>query len=223
MKRALLTVALLLALPAVVAAQTVTSCPGCVLGVYDSSDTRQNYGYWDASGNNAFKELFISIDFDPGSGLSGLTGIELSISGLPSGALPPSDEWFPSPAAVLGSDIRTPADTTGTAEGGKNIAWDNCLADNRNLGKITMISVAPVGTDRVIRILHRFPPQNPEFPHLLFNQCDAPAYTKTAVTGGCYVLNPTPANPCGQTIGGCLIRCTAVEPATWSGIKRLYR
>ena len=222
MRRTLLMAALLLGLPAVVKAGV--SCPGCTIGVYDSIHTRQNYGFWDTS-QSFFKDIWVSIDYDPASGISGLTGIELSISGLPSGPIPASDQWFPSPAAIIGSDIRTPADTTGTAEGGKNIAWDPCLADARTLGQITMISVAPIGTDRVIRVLHRFPPQNPEFPFLLFNQCDAPVYTQTHPTGGCYVLNPTV--PCGHTVGGCLLRgpdCTvAVDLKTWSGIKRLYR
>jgi len=217
MRRTLLTVALLLGLPAVVMAQV--NCPLCTIGVYDSSNTRQNFGFWETG--SFTKEVFINIDYDPASGISGLTGIELSISGLPSGPIGASVQWFPAPAATIGSDIRTPADTTGTLEGGMNVAWDNCLADARNLGSITMASVAPIGTDRVLRVLHKFPPSNPEFPRLLFNQCDAPAFTKTSVTGGCYVINPTV--PCGQTVGGCVLRCDAVDSKTWSEIKSLYR
>jgi len=199
------------------------SCPICTIGVYDDSNTRQNFGYWDTS-QSFFKDVFVSVDYDPASGINGLQGIELSISGLPSGPIGAQDQWFPDPAVRIGSDIRTPADTTGTAEGGKNIAWDDCLADARNLGQITMISVAPVGNDRVIRVLHRFPPSNPTFPFLLFNQCDAPLYTQTSVTGGCYVLNPTV--PCGKTVNGCtLVGCgpVAVELKTWTRIKSLYR
>src|SRR5262245_48006521 len=218
MRRTLLTAAFLLVLPAVVMAQV--HCPGCTIGVYDSSNTRQNFGFWPAS--DFSKDIFVNIHYDPASGISGLTGIELSISGIPAGAIPPSDQWFPAPAVTIGSDIRTPPDTTGTAEGGKNIAWDNCLADDRNLGQITMISVAPVGNDKVIRVLHKFPPSNPEFPFLSFNQCDGPAFTKTAVTGGCYVLNPTV--PCGGIVNGCtLVGCGAVESKTWTRIKSLYR
>jgi hypothetical protein len=225
MRRTLLTVALLLGLPAVVMAGV--SCPICTIGVYDSANTRQNFGFWPAG--DFFKDIWVSIDFDPARGISGLKGIELSISGLPSGPFGASDQWFPGPAASIGSDIRTPADTTGTAEGGKNIAWDNCLEDARNLGQITMFSVAPVGSDRVIRVLHRFPPSSPEFPRLLFNQCDAPIYTQTAPTGGCYVLNPSVPDPCsptGQIINGCEIHCLApiaVTAKTWSRIKQLYR
>jgi len=218
MRRTLLTAALLLVLPAVVSAGV--SCPKCTIGVYDSVNTRQNFGYWAAG--EFFKDIWVSVDYDPAGSISGLVGVELSISGLPTGPAGASDQWFPEPAATIGSDIRTPPDTTGTAEGGKNIAWDTCLADARNLGQITMISVSPPGADHVIRVLHRFPPQNPTFPFLLFNQCDAPLYTQTSVTGGCYVLNPTV--PCGGTVDGCkLIGCGAVESKTWSRIKSLYR
>jgi hypothetical protein len=223
MRRTLLTAAFLLGLPAVVMAQV--NCPGCTIGVYDSSNTRQNFGYWDV-GSVPTKDIFINIDYDPASGISGLTGIELSISGLPSGPIGASTQWFPEPAALIGANIRTPVDTTGTLEGGMNVAWDNCLADARNIGQITMFSVAPIGTDHVIRVLHKFPPSNPEFPRLLFNQCDGPAFTKTSVTGGCYVLNPSVPNPCsppGQIINGCEIHCLSVTARTWSGIKQLYR
>ena len=94
MRRTLLTVALLLGLPAVVMAQV--NCPLCTIGVYDSSNTRQNFGFWETG--SFTKEVFINIDYDPASGISGLTGIELSISGLPSGPIGASVQWFPAPA-----------------------------------------------------------------------------------------------------------------------------
>ena len=212
MSRALFTVALLLSLEA--AAWAEDACPSCVIGVYDDSlswSEKCNIGYWDVSPTNLFKEIFISIDFDPASGLNGLTGIEISISGLPSGPIPPADEWFPAPASISGLDIQS----------GKVITWDNCLPGNRILGKITLVSVAPVGSDRVIRVQ----PSNPSFPFPLLKQCDAPIYTQTAVTGGCYVLNPSFPPRC-FFIGGCFIPppcCQAVEPETWSRIKNLYR
>jgi len=199
--------------------------PDCVIGVYDSLRLNDQciYGFWDTS-QSISKELWVRVDLDPPE-ISGLTGIELSISGLPAGPIAPVEEWFPTPASVSGLDIRTPNDTTGTAQGGKVITWDHCLADTPILGKITVFSVAPIGNDRIIRVLPRFPLSTPSLPFPLIKQCDAPNYTPTVVTGQCYILYPSSYPSCG-VYRGCLISvscCLAAGPKTWSGIKNLYR
>jgi hypothetical protein len=72
----------------------------------------------------------------------------------------------------------------------------------------------------VLKVYRRFPSTNPTVESQMFTQCNAPEFTQTRVTGGCFVINPTGVP--GDTIDGCQL-ITPVAPTTWSTIKSLYR
>jgi len=211
----------ILGLSPLAAAQETADCPECVLGIYEDPGMTRNFGTWNASAAPS-TELFVGIRYGPGAAVGALTGIELSIDGLPFLFLPPAVEGFDTtldPDQITG-DIRSPADTT--LAGGFSLSWDACQPGDRALLRITLISFAPIPSDQVVRVRHRFPPSTPPSPAPFLLQCDAPSFTRTRVTGGCYVLNPT-VGP-GESVAGCLLsNQTTVRPLTWSGIKSLFR
>ena len=70
-------------------------------------------------------------------------------------------------------------------------------------------------TDVQFQIEERNPPSNPSFacPHVAL--CDAPTFTKVCVEAlPCFVNSTTPRK-CGSPL--------AVEPVSWTALKRLYR
>jgi hypothetical protein len=219
--RAAFLFAMILGLAPLVAAQEAADCPECVLGIYDDPAMKRNFGVWNSS-TAPSKEIFVGVQYHSGAVVGALTGIELSIDGLPLLFMPPAVEGFESildPDQITG-DIRSPADTT--LAGGFSISWGECQPGDRALLRITLISFDPIPSDQVVRVRRRFPATVPQSPNPLLAQCDDPSFTRTRVTGGCYVLNPTVAE--GESVGGCLLaERTAVQPLTWSGIKHLYR
>jgi hypothetical protein len=223
MRKILLTIAVLMMLPMSLFAQgEITECPGCLLGIFENPELTQNFGIWDLELTGPSKSLWVGIMYDPAVPLNGLTGVELSISGIPESPFGGAQfSGIPEPTIVIGSAIETPADTTG--EGGVNMVWNQCLPENRAVIKIDMLSLSPVGDDIVLRVMRKFPPGSDEFPQELFTQCNAPQFTKTIVTGGCYVINPTVGE--GGMVDGCVLEVfvDAVEENTWSHVKALYR
>ncbi len=84
-----------------------------------------------------------------------------------------------------------------------------------------MLSLSAVGTDIVLQVRRKFPPSS-AVEQQLFTQCNSPVFTKTAVSSGCYVINPTVG--VGEMVGGCLLEMTtAVVEQTWGGVKALYK
>jgi hypothetical protein len=210
-----------LCLSPLAAAQETADCPACGLGIYEDPGMTRNFGTWNTAAAPS-KEIFVGIRYGPGAAVSALTGIELSIDGLPLLFLPPAVEGFDTlldPDQITG-DIRSPADTT--RSGGFTISWDACQPGDRALLRLTLISFDPIPSDQVVRVRHRFPPATTTSPAPFLLQCDAPSFTRTRATGGCYVLNPT-VGP-GESVADCLLAdYTSVQPLTWSGIKSLYR
>jgi len=228
MKAKLLVVAMALwpSMPSLVAAQGTASCPGCEIGIYNDARLCRNFGTF---GDFAIfaDTLYLGVKYDPSSSFDALTGIEFSVHGMPTQGLPLGWTVRDGGTAVGPPTPAAPADTT-TGTGGWNVVWPECQPGNRVVVQISMVSFDPFPNNTVIRILHRFPPLDRTFPYPLFTQCDVPYFTKTSVRGGCFVLNPDPALRPGDSVGNppCLLvdRCfIAVDSATWSGVKALYR
>lgn len=221
MKAGLLALAVFCSLPGLGSAQ-YASCPGCVLGIYDTAELGANYGTFDG----IQKKLHLGIRFDPDAPYDGLTGIELSIQGLPRTTVPPAFTIL-NGGIKVGDSFITPPDTTDPAvQSGCNVVWSRCQVGSRALLEIVLVSVAPIPNDTVIRVLRRFPPLNPEVSSVLFTQCNLPSATITTPTGGCYVINPT-VGP-GESVGDppCrLVRAlpVAARASTWSAVKDLFR
>lgn len=223
MKTKLLAIAMLLCVPGLSFAQTIESCPGCVLSIFDAPDLRCNYGTFEVG--TFIKKLYLGIKYDPNATFDGLTTIEFSIEGLPSTPSPPTFVISNSGFVVPGwTNVATPSDTT--AEGGVNVAWGECQPGNMMLVEITLVIIDPVPVDTVIRIRRKYP----ESPFVgvrspVFTQCNLPLATPTTVPIGCYVMNPSVVDP-QVPIGDppCTILCTTpVKESTWSEIKALFR
>lgn len=220
MRKMLLPVVGLLALPAVVSAQVIF-CNDCEMGLWDEPEMIHNFG---AVSAGTPKDIYLGVKL--GAGETGVTTIEFSISNMrqvEDNILVVGTEGLtdPQPNIFLGS-VQAPADTSsGTAgTGGSNIAWPSCVTStSQALIKITFLSFAPV-SNKVFVIKHRYPPTNTFYPYPLFTRCDPPEYTKVAVPGGCYIAGwdgtTNPVNLCAAKIG-------AVENETWTGMKQLYR
>jgi hypothetical protein len=226
MRKVLLaTFSLLLLVPAMVSAQD--NCFDCTLGIYETTDLEKNFLNWTPSPTDFQRTIFVGIQYDEMSGLSALTGVELSIqyNDLKSHVASVNFQELDNPAVVLGADEAAPPDTTshGCTEQspcGKSIAWASCLPGNRAVAQISIIAFAPLPDDLVIEVLRRFPSVNPTVESVLFTQCDAPLFTKTRVSGGCFVFNPTV--PPGEFVDGCQVK-VPVAPNSWTKIKSLYR
>jgi len=222
MRKVLLAIAVLM-VPMSVSAQ-ITDCPNCVLGIYDDQGLSKNFGIWDQDLTGPLKSVFVGIKYDPLliEQLSGLTSIELSVDGIPAGPFgPPAFKGIPDPTVTIGTDIRTPDDEV-TGTGGVNMAWNSCLPGDRAVVQIDMLSLSAIPMDIVLRVRRKFPPSSPSIQQQLITQCDAPIFTATTVSGGCYVINPTV--PPGGTVDGCeLDLVDAVEAQTWGKVKALYK
>ncbi len=106
MRKVLLAIAVLV-VPVSVSAQ-ITDCPNCVLGVYDDQGLTKNFGDWDAT-IQPLKSVFVGIKYDPAliEQLSGLTSIELSVDGIPSGPFgDPAFRGIPDPTVTIGTTMR---------------------------------------------------------------------------------------------------------------------
>jgi hypothetical protein len=183
-------------------------CPDCILGLWDDAAMTQNFG---TIAPFTLKNVYLGIEF--GSGETGLTVVEFSVSGID-----PTVLWLQSmecltaeaPAAMFGS-LPAPADTT--QAGGMAIGWSHCVAGSQALFRIPMVWMNPIPpSDLVLQVRHRYPPSNPQYGLLgpVFTQCHVPDYPAVLARGNRYVLNPS--SPVVQ-----------VEGATWSRTKALYR
>ncbi len=135
----------------------------------------------------------------PGGPVTGITGAEFRVAGLPGG-------WFaistPNPASNL--SLGDPFTT------GANIAFPTCQAGGPvTLYTVTLIATSVV-TDGLFEVVAKTPPSNPNFDCPLVTLCDAPAFTKVCVGGGAAFLNSS--NEC----------TVAVEETSWSRLKALY-
>jgi hypothetical protein len=200
--------ALILAGPA--AAQPhVDDCFGCVLGIWDEMELTTTSG---SIAVNTLKDVYIGIKLDPAQRFNGLTGIEFSIAGFGQDLLVAGFDTIV-PTTRVPEGPQAPADTSETSQatGGVHISWSTCLRGSQPLAKLTLLAFSEI-SDRVLRVMHAFPPASPAWRTPVFTQCDAPVFTATRVTGSFYCLNPGPHCP-----------IDAVESSSWSSIKQLFR
>jgi hypothetical protein len=165
------------------------------IGIFDDLNMTRTSGVMDGMS----KELFIGVVTDPPLETE-YTGFQFSISGLQ--PFVHVVEVIGTPTVVLG-DIAAPLDTL-TGTGGIAIAWPTCMTESVFL-KLRLFAASPP-ENHVLRVHKLFPPSNPYFPFPQGSTCDVPCLCPRAYRGGSYVLNPN----------------VAVEPGTWSAIKRLY-
>ena len=216
MRKLLLVVALgVLALPAIVLAQA--DCPDCVLGIYDGPDIN-NTTNCGTIAVGVPKDVYLSIRLAGGE--LGLSSIEFSVAGL-TGLLVVAQEAI-SPAALDLGVLQAPADTsaTSTGTGRRSFAWLGCRDGSQALVRISLLALTPL-SERVLKVMHGFPPSNPNYGlnGPVITRCDNPAFTAVRIKGGCYTLNPT--DPSGPA--SCRCYSTPVEAKTWSAMKRLYQ
>jgi hypothetical protein len=136
--------------------------------------------------------------------LPGFTSAELRVTGLPSGPIPPQTEFFNNPAVTIGNSI---AD-------GQIVAYNSCQGEGASgpvpLGKITLVSINPVG-EHLLTVEASLTPSNPNFVCPALTLCNDPSYTKVCVAGGQAFLNSS---------RDCTV---AVEERSWSQVKQLYK
>jgi len=213
----LLFAAVLMALPVLSWAQS-DRCDTCFLGLFDDLQLNKNFGDV-ASGTP--KDIYVGLILDPALE-TGFTGLEFSVYGMrqtEDGILVLSVDALTSsiPTVTLGN-IPAPADTmaTGTV-GGISWAWSGCQQG----GAIIKIQILTFSTlsNKVFKVLRKFPPTNPAYPYPLLFRCDAPEYTKSILPGGCYIANwdgtTDPVELCSPRV--------PVTESTWSGMKQLFR
>ena len=170
------------------------------IGVFSDASASSCNIIWDTR-ESPFAEIYLHLLMGP---LRNFAGLEFRVAGLPVSSIPPSTEFFPSPAAILGTSISD----------GLTVAWHTCQGENATapvlLGRVTLISLNPVG-EHTLAIQGSLTPSNPEFPCPLVNLCDPPAFAKVCVAGGHAFMNSSR-------------ECTvAVEERSWSEVKGLYR
>jgi hypothetical protein len=219
MRRILLLVVGVLMLPAFAQGQPV-HCDDCLLGIFDDINLNKN---WGTVTPGALKDIYIGIRL--GAGETGVTGLEFSVAGMrqtEDGILVTAVEGVtdPAPNIILGQ-IAAPADTTAgsTGQGGINAAWPSCIEGTRALLKVSFLAFAPLPTNKVLKVLRKYPPTAPDHPFPILIRCDNPVFTKVVVNPGCYVINWDETTP---EPSGC-IAFTGVTAKTWSTVKEMYR
>lgn len=203
----------LVALPGLAfAQQEILDCPDCILGVW--TDTNLQINWVDVP---PFTPTVVYLGMQLGAGQTGVTGVEFSIHGFDSSTLILQDVTPLEPATVVGT-APAPADTSAgsSGTGGMNIAWPGCMPGTRALASMTLLSLSTSITDRVIKVLRKFPPSSPNYNNKpVLVGCDIPVYTAARITGGCFIVNYS-----GNPVGTCAL---GTAPSTWSGVKELFR
>ena len=202
-----------LLLPAIGFAQ-VPSCPECVLGIYDNPSLSQS---WGTISILEPKEVYVGMKMS--GDLQEFTGVEFSIAGLNDGVVLMGAIPIGSRPLVFGT-LPAPPDTTvdSSGEGGVTAVWgaNACRRSNEALFKLVLFTGEQI-SNKILTIKRSYPPTNFTWHAAVLTQCDAPSYTATTISGGCYILNPDgPAD--------CVVpNRVAVTAANWTTVKNLYR
>ena len=169
-----------------------------------------------------------------GTTLDGITGAECYLSGLETG-LPPG--WTVNVVYAPGTthvgdlvrphvsgidpfrrdtitwSVTSPADPN--CQGGVNSGNSTGLVF---VARVDLTSPSGQGTtftaqNHYVQVVPGGPITSPAFPCPFILQCNSPIYTPFCVTGGAFIINPSPAG-----------RCTVdLASTTWSTVKGLYR
>jgi hypothetical protein len=143
-------------------------------------------------------------------------------------------------AVSLGNPIDlTPAETPlqnpntdTTDDAGANLAYEACKGDvtgSVQFGVLQLINLANPGPELVIKIKRKEPPSNPNNAAPLFVLCDAPVFTAVMMTLRQTEIDQNPVQePVAFKAYVNQPGCTAcgpvsVAPATWTGVKALFR
>ena len=151
-----------------------------------------------------------------GGDVTGLTGAQFQITGVPTGWTPSNTLWVPNEgvAVSLGHPMFTNPIHEDTP--GLNVAFNVCQTlESREkvpLGRIILLG-APTPRDVHLRVEHfELVPSDPECSFV--TDCDWPVLAPTCVEGGEAFLNGNGPSGCGSV---------PVEDNTWSSVKMLFR
>jgi hypothetical protein len=213
MRKLVLVAVGLLLLPSLAAA-VIGDCPTCTLALYAEPTLSTNCGVIPGL---APTDIYLGLKLSGGE--TGITGVEFSVTGTEgflSATFTPITDLAPT---VLG-DFKAPTDTsaTSTQTGGMNLAWGSCQLGTRlALAKISLFSLTAL-PDKVLKVMHKFPPSNPNYglSGPVLTRCDAPEFTGVKMSGGYFICNASATPPLP-----CLV--DAIQPQTWSAMKGLYR
>lgn len=143
-------------------------------------------------------------------------GLQFQVTGMPPGWGPQNVLWVPD--VDLGLTLGNPMwpGTYYEDSGGVNIALPACTGpgpSNVHLGRLVILG-AQTPDDVVLRVEPvQLVPTDPDC--IIVNDCIAPVYGKQCIEGGQIILNGT-----GSSQAGCVV---AVEEATWTTVRQLYR
>lgn len=194
------------------------------------------------------RQLFVYVQLD-GATSPGITGVELGMRIGMDGAQDPGwsflETFSPGATVSVGTGAFTPPDQTAVVPPrwrgrGANIAWNSCQTGDAGLVLVETVDITNLGcgTDELrLLVMSHDTPRNTFFQCPLAVLCDAPVYTKVCLGGNvtpcpnpdaprgpeaqCSTSGEAVINPVANTLSPC--RVTAVEPATWSSVKSLYR
>lgn len=132
-----------------------------------------------------------------GATVSGMTGAEFQIVGLPAGWTATA---VPNPGAsvVVGSPLT----------GGVDIVFPDCHVEP-DVALYTLIITPTTNEVANLSITQHQSPSNPNYPCPLVILCDAPVFTKVCVTGGTATITTCEIDPCSSDTTPPTITCPA--------------
>lgn len=145
-----------------------------------------------------------------------LTGAQFMITGAPEGWTTQNVLWVPEPTSAISLGNPVFPTSSHPYSAGVNVAFSTCQdrpgGGRVLLGRVVLLG-APTPGDVHLRLTgFKLVPPDPLQPFVV--SCADQWYSKAVVAGSEFVLNgPQPAS--------CLLP-TALEPSTWSNVKRLY-
>ena len=145
-----------------------------------------------------------------------LTGAQFQITGAPEGWTTQNALWVPEPTSTISLGHPLFATSVHPDTPGVNVAFSSCQdrpgGGRVLLGRVVLLGAPTPGEVRLRLTGFRLVPSDPLQPFVV--GCVEQWYSKAVVGGSEFVLNgPQPAS-CQAP--------TAVEPSTWSNVKRLY-
>lgn len=140
-----------------------------------------------------------------GADTPGITGAEFRFEGLPS-------SWVVFPVANS-----TAFNVGDPFANGVNIAFSECMGPSGAVVPLYRVLVLATSDEEDVQftLVQKNLPSNPNFPCPLVTACDPPMFTMHCVTSEPCQVNATSPGPCDEI--------TAVEAATWSAVRGLYR
>ena len=189
-------------------------CFECVLGIWDDEALTSTQG---TILPGEPKDVFVGVKLH--EGVESIAGVEFSIAGVSDGDLLLIGTIPLGPRALVWGLAPAPPDTsdTTTQVGGMTIAYSQCVPSHQALLKLTLYTTQDL-TDKILVVKRSYPSTNPAFNTPVFMACDAPYYTMTRMSGGCFVLNAS-----GNAMDCLHPNVVAVEQETWGGVKNLFR